>query len=115
MNETTINDNCLLLLNELLGSLQNELQDLQVAKRQITLYSKVWLSVDELYQYLDISESTLTKWVNNGLPFYQFGNGKRYFKRVEIDNFMQGLRKVEQTIDYNAEAANEQIRRIMRG
>ena len=42
MNETTINDNYLLLLNELLGSLQNELQDLQVAKRQITLYSKVW-------------------------------------------------------------------------
>jgi excisionase family DNA binding protein len=103
------------LLKKMCGELVAEIKAVAELRTTLLLENKTWLSVDEVYHYIDISESTLTKWVNRGLPFYQFGNGKRYFKRVEIDDFMQGLRKVEQTIDYNAEAANEQIKRIMRG
>jgi hypothetical protein len=47
------------------------------------------------------------------LPFYQFGSGKRYFKRNEVDFFLENCKTINTPPINDTVAANEKIRQLM--
>lgn len=54
-----------------------------------TFLNKEIISFQEATQYLDISESSLYKMTSeNRITFYKPNNGKIYFKKTDLDNWM---------------------------
>lgn len=58
-------------------------------RNQVLVGQKAILSLQEAANYLGVSESTLYKMTSaRTITFYKPNNGKIYFRRVDLDNWM---------------------------
>lgn len=66
---------------------------IEQVRRDMTI-TKDYLSFNEVTGHvLDISRTTLDKWVSMGLPVYRI-DAKRYFKRSDLYNFIEQYKEV---------------------
>lgn len=58
-------------------------------RNQLLVGQKAILSLKEAAEYMGVSESTLYKMTSaRTITFYKPNNGKIYFRRVDLDNWM---------------------------
>ncbi|NLJ70692.1 MAG: helix-turn-helix domain-containing protein [Clostridiaceae bacterium] len=62
------------------------LEALEQARRDMSI-TKEYLTVIETMEYMQISRSTLNKWLLEGLSIYRIDN-KQYIKKSELHNFI---------------------------
>ncbi|MGB4610329.1 MAG: helix-turn-helix domain-containing protein [Saccharofermentanales bacterium] len=63
------------------------LEALEQARRDMSI-TKEYLTVIETMEYMQISRSTLNKWLLEGLSIYRIDN-KQYIKKSELHNFIE--------------------------
>lgn len=50
-----------------------------------------WMTTEDVCEYLQVSKSTVYRWVSEGkLPGYKFGGARRY-KREEVDGLAEPI------------------------
>ena len=62
------------------------LNDVQIAVEQLTIKNR-YMNKQQTCTYLKISNNTLDKWIEYGLPFIWIGSTRR-FDRVAIDKWL---------------------------
>lgn len=87
---------------------QEVLDKLEKIERLVTeqnLLKKDMLSFDEACEYLQLKASCLYKMTGgHRIPFYRPGGKRIYFKRIELDQWLQSNKRVA---DYELEARAE--------
>ncbi len=58
----------------------------------IVISSREWFSLEQVADYIDMSENTVYCYVNQGkIPYHKIPNGRKLiFKRQEIDDWIEG-------------------------
>ena len=56
------------------------------------ILDSIWLDISQLAEYLNISKATIYKYVSlNRIPYHKIpGSSKLLFKRIEIDDWIEG-------------------------
>src|SRR5690554_1253724 len=73
--------------------IQRELNDIKKALETIILPPKDFMTLEEVADYLSLSKSAVYKLTSKKrIPFYIPGGKKNYFKKEEIDNWIEKSR-----------------------
>ena len=79
-------------------------------RNQLLVGQKAILSLKEAAEYMGVSESTLYKMTSaRTITFYKPNNGKIYFKRVDLNNWM--LQNEVKSVTQRAEDITAKIRK----
>ena len=90
---------------ELNDSILQKLKKIETLMEERNLLQKDMLSFDEACNYLQLKASCLYKMTSgHRIPFYRPGGKRIYFKRVELDQWLQTNRRAA---DYELEARAE--------
>lgn len=71
-----------------------KLENIQVLMQGLSLLTKDYLDINETSKYLRLSESALYKMTSrNEIPFYKPGGKKIFFKRSELNKWIESGKK----------------------